>query len=53
MGMYKIDNVSSEEWQRRMLRRYNIRQWILLGVMILAVAGMACLMVWALGVMKP
>ena len=38
MGLYKVDNVSSEEWHRRQMRRHSIRQWCIL---ILELAGMA------------
>ena len=43
MGLYKIDNVSSEEWHRRMMRKHNVeRILITLGEILL----MAATVVW-------
>ena len=51
MGIYKIDNVSSEEWHRRKMRRYHIKMLCLTAVEILLIAavvvGMWFLYVWA------
>ena len=38
MGIWKIDNVSSEERERREMRRHNIRQWF---ITLAELAGMA------------
>ena len=46
MGLYKIDNVSSEEWDRRMMRRHNIQRWVITILEIAAMAGAIWLMVW-------
>ena len=39
MGIWKIDNVSSEEWERREMRRHNIRQWLITLAELAAMAG--------------
>ena len=50
MGIWKIDNVSSEEWERREMRRHNIRQWLVtlaeLACMAGAVIGLIYLVRW-------
>ena len=57
MGIWKIDNVSSEEWQRRQMRRYNIKQWSLvileIALIIGFVVGMWHVYTWAGDVMHP
>ena len=47
MGLYKIDNVSSEEWQRRQLRRHDIKMWAITIVEILGLAGAIVLLIYA------
>jgi len=51
MGLWKVDNVSSEEWQRRMMRRHDIRQWTITVIEILLLAGLVVgvwyLFMWA------
>lgn len=39
MGLYKIDNVSSEEWHRRQMRLHTIKQWALVIMEIALIAG--------------
>ena len=46
MGLYKVDNVSSEEWHRRQMRRHNIQRWAITILEIAAMAGAIWLMVW-------
>ena len=47
MGLYKIDNVSREEWERRRMRRQEIWKWAILLLEIGALAGVIVLMVLA------
>lgn len=51
MGLWKVDNVSSEEWHRRMMRRHDIRQWTITVIEILLLAGLVVgiwyLFMWA------
>ena len=51
MGLWKVDNVSSEGWERRMMRRHSIKQWTLTIIEILLlvglVIGMYYLVMWA------
>ena len=57
MGLWKVDNVSSEEWHRQQLRRHDIRQWVITIVEILLivafVVGMWLLFEWASDQMRP
>jgi len=57
MGLWKVDNVSSEEWHRQQLRRHDIRQWVITIVEILLivafVVGMWFLFEWASDQMRP
>lgn len=50
MGIWKIDNVSSEERERREMRRHDIRQWLItlaeLACMAAAVIGVIHLVRW-------
>lgn len=47
MGIYKIDNVSKEEWARRKMRRNDIRSWMVTLVEIAAMVGVVWLVIWA------
>ena len=49
MGLYKIDNVSSEEWERRQWRRHELRSWGITVLEIAAMAGMVWLVIWLWG----
>lgn len=49
MGLYKIDNVSSEEWHKRKLRRHEIRQWIILLLQMAGLAIAVMVMIWLIG----
>ena len=40
MGLWKVDNVSSEEWQRRMMRRHNMWRWFVTIMELALMAGM-------------
>lgn len=57
MGLWKVDNVSSEEWERRMMRRHEIRQWTITVIEIIMLAGfvvgMWYLFDWACGQIRP
>ena len=57
MGLWKVDNVSSEEWERRMMRRHSIKQWTLTIIEILLlvglVIGMYYLVMWASDQIRP
>ena len=53
VGLYKIDNVSSEEWQRRMMRRHHIRQWIILIGELILMTGVVLALIWIAGEIKP
>ena len=46
MGIWKVDNVSREEWERRMMRRNNIRSWVITLVEIAAMAGVIWMVIW-------
>ena len=46
MGLYKIDDVSREEWARRRERRDEIRKWLILLLEIGAMAGTIALLIW-------
>ena len=46
MGLYKIDNVSSEEWDRRMMRRHSRIRWMITMAEIAALAGAIWLLIW-------
>lgn len=46
MGLWKIDNVSRDEWQRRMMRRHHIHQWLVLIGQIALMAGAVLLIIW-------
>ena len=40
MGLYKIDNVSREEWQRRRMKHHERIRWAITIAEILLIAGM-------------
>ena len=46
MGLYKIDNVSSEEWHRRQLRRHDLKQWGITLLEIGALVAVVLLLMW-------
>ena len=46
MGLYKIDNVSSEEWHRRQLRRHELKQWAITLLEIVALIGAVLFLMW-------
>ena len=46
MGLWKIDNVSREEWQRRMMRRHHIHQWLILIGQLILIAGVLLMVIW-------
>ena len=46
MGLWKIDTVSRDEWERRMMRRHNIRQWLITIGQILLIAGAVMVIIW-------
>lgn len=46
MGLWKIDNVNREEWERREMRRHNIRQWVITLVQLALIAGAVLVIVW-------
>ena len=51
MGLWKIDNVSSEAWHERQMRIHSIKQWILtifeIALIVGFVVGMWYLFLWA------
>ena len=49
MGLWKVDNVSSEEWHRRMMRRHSIQRWL---ITIGEIALMAVAIWWVIFVLK-
>ena len=53
MGLYKVDDVSGKEWERRQMRRYRIITALEVLGMIALVAGMWFLLAWASDVMHP
>lgn len=46
MGLWKIDNVSSEEWERREIRRNSIHKWLILIGQLILIAGAVAVIVW-------
>ena len=46
MGIWKIDNVSSEEWERRMMRRHDIRQWVITILQMAGMVGAVMFVIW-------
>jgi len=53
MGLWKVDNVSSEEWERRMMRRHSIQRWLItLGQIALMVVTIGWI-VYLLGAVGP
>ena len=46
MGIWKIDNVSSEEWHRRQMRRDSIKKWLILLLQLALMAGAALVAAW-------
>ena len=46
MGIWKVDNVSSEEWHRRQMRRHCIRAWAITILEISAMGGIVWFVVW-------
>jgi len=46
MGLYKIDNASSEEQKRRAIRRHEAKQWMITLAEIGAVVGLVILWSW-------
>ena len=53
MGLYKIDNVSKEEWERRMMRRHSIQRWIITLLEILFMVGVVLALIWIANQMHP
>ena len=49
MGLWKVDNVSSEEWERRMLRRHDIKQWTITIIEIAGMVGAVIGIAWLMG----
>ena len=46
MGLYKIDDVSSKEWDRKMMRKHNIRQWLILIGELALMTGVVLALIW-------
>ena len=53
MGLSKIDNVSKEEWERRMMRRHSIQRWIITLLEILFMVGVVLALIWIANQMHP
>ena len=53
MGLWKIDDVSSEAWARKMIRRHRIITALEVLGMIAFVVGMWFLFKWAADAMHP
>ena len=57
VGLWKVDNVSSEEWHRKQMRRHDIKQWVLtiieIILMVGVVVGMYYLFMWASNQIHP
>ena len=47
MGLYKIDDVSREERERREMRRHSIKMWAITLLEIGALAAVIALLIWA------
>ena len=53
MCLWKVDNVSSEEWHRRQMRRHSIERWLItLGEIALMVVTIGWV-IYVLGEIKP
>lgn len=46
MGIWKVDNVSSKEWEKRMRRRHEAKQWMILLVEIALMVGAVLFVMW-------
>jgi len=46
MGIWKVDNVSSEEWHRRQMRWYSIKRWVITLLEIAAMVGVILFVIW-------
>ena len=53
MGLWKVDNVSSEEWQRRMMRRHNLWRWFVTILELALMAGVVLAFVWIANQIRP
>lgn len=53
MGIWKIDNVSSEEWHRRQMRRDSIKKWLILLLQLAMMAGAGLVAAWIAGQVHP
>ena len=53
MGIWKIDNVSSEEWHRRQMRRESIKKWLILLCQLALMAVAALVAIWVAGEVHP
>ena len=53
MGLWKTDNVNREEWERRMMRRHNIHQWLVLLVELALIAAAIIGIVWLFNEVHP
>ena len=53
MGLYKIDNVSKEEWERRMMRKHSIQRWIITLLEIFFMVGVVLALIWIANQMHP
>lgn len=53
MGLWKVDTVSRDEWERRMMRRHNIRQWLITIGQLLLMAVAVILIIWLCREVRP
>ena len=46
MGLWKVDNVSSVSWEKRMRWRHEAKQWLILLGQIALMVGAVLLVMW-------
>lgn len=53
MGLWKVDNVNRDSWERREMRRHNLRQWLITIGQLLLMAGAVLLIIWLCQEVRP
>lgn len=53
MGLWKIDNVSRTEWERRARRQHEIHMWLLLVGQLILIGVVIAMIIWICGEFHP
>ena len=53
MGLWKVDTVSRDEWERRIMRRHDLRQWLITIGQLMLMAGAVLLIIWLCREVRP